>query len=92
MKLIISILAVFSIQAFAFDSVGPQLNFPNDSEWAIGMISIACNVKFTKKEGVVGTIEKANGGVVYRAYYNGEEVLAAKAKNTSIFAKKTCLN
>jgi len=91
MKLIISILAVFSIQSFAFDSVGPQLNFPNDSEWAIGMISMACNVKFTKKD-VVGTIEKANGGVIYRAYYKGEEVLAAKAKNTSVFAKKACLN
>lgn len=78
--------AGFSIQASAFD-----MNFPTQypADWAVAMTERACGIQF--KKGVVGETTKIQGGVLYTVYSNGKAVAAATAKNTSLFAKKTCL-
>lgn len=64
--------------------------YPSDSGWAIAMTENACGVKFNK--GVTGSIESVSGGVMYVVQNSKGQVLAAaKAKNTSVFAAKTCL-
>ncbi|MEO0335322.1 MAG: hypothetical protein AAF202_02955 [Pseudomonadota bacterium] len=94
-KLILAAALAFSTSAFAFG--GNPANFPSDfptnSGWALGMISMACNVPTSEMKGLTGSISDVQNGVVYEAENsNGEVVLSASAKNTSIFAKKTCLD
>jgi hypothetical protein len=66
-------------------------NVPTKSEWAIGMVQNACDIDLDARQ-LRGTITKVTGGVVYRVFNErGDVVAAASARNTSIFAKKTCI-
>lgn len=81
MKLILAILMTASFQVAAMDAIpNVPTQFPNESGWALAMISMACDADVSKVEGVRGTIQKSNNGVVYKALVGQKVILAAKAK------------
>lgn len=82
--------ALTSTSAFAFNV--PDLDFPTDSGWAVAMTAMACNVDISVEDGYQGAIAHHDGFVVYTVSKDGVPVLAASAKNTKIWAHKTCLD
>ncbi|WII73717.1 hypothetical protein QJS83_07490 [Bdellovibrio sp. 22V] len=93
MKKIIVMAAIF-VGSYASAQVGEttvHLDFPSESQWAIGMVNMACGSSFHSDEGYVGTITKTNSGVVYRVFANDDLVARAHASSTSIFARKKCM-
>lgn len=78
----------------------PSLDFPEESEWAIGRLEKACNIAFTDDR-VEGVILRTDGfsydgevydaGIVYQAEFGGEPIAAAWAEDTTIFANMECL-
>lgn len=91
MKLILAALLLLGVQAQAQNIVSEPHQYPNESGWALAMISMACDTDLSQLEGLVGTIEKSQHGVIYKALSGNKVVLAAKAKSTSIFSAKTCV-
>ncbi|MEK2645984.1 hypothetical protein [Bdellovibrio sp. BCCA] len=92
MKKIIVMAAIF-VGSYASAQVGEatvSLDFPSQSQWAIGMVNMACGSRFHADQGYVGTITKTDEGVVYRVFADGEIVGRAHASSTSIFARKKC--
>lgn len=90
MKILMAgLLLMTSVQASAFSM--PNLTFPTENGWAIAMVSMACDISTNEMRGMKATISRTTDGVLYTVYENGAVFAQAKAKNTSIFAKKTCL-
>ena len=81
---------VMSAPAFAIDFVDMPSNIPSASQWAVGMVKIACNLN-VNSAALRGTITQTNNGVVYKAFNDSKLVGAAIATNTTVFAKKACL-
>lgn len=79
-----------SVSAYGFNM--PNVDFPTESGWAVAMTALACDVDISLADGYVGTITKEGGVVVYRVFQGGVPVMSAAAKNTTIWANKTCLN
>jgi len=92
MKKIILSAAFMLSGVSAFGTTTPNLDFPSDSGWAVAMTGMACNVDISLADGYTGVITKTVDGVVYTVYLEGQKVLASSAANTSIWAKKTCLD
>jgi hypothetical protein len=90
-KVLLSSLILFSTSAFAMGVNFPSMQFPKESGWAIGMVSRACDIPLRELKQAKGKIRKTSNGVLYTVYLNGGVYAQAKAKNTSIFAKKNCL-
>jgi hypothetical protein len=82
--------ALSSTSAFAFNM--PNLTFPTESGWAVAMTAMACGVDMSVEDGYEGRIIQHDGFVVYTVSKDGVPVLGASAKNTKIWAKKTCLD
>lgn len=92
MKKLIVVVVLF-VGSFASAQDIPNVSvgdFPSQSQWAIGMVNVACDTEFRADHGYVGTISRVNGGVVYRVFADDKVVARARATSTSIFAKKTC--
>lgn len=78
----------------------PNLDFPEDSEWAKGRIGKGCGIRFTS-ERVVGVISDTDGfaygeqeygaGVLYEAELDGEVIAAAWARSTTVWSTVECV-
>jgi hypothetical protein len=91
-SLVLAAALALSTSAFANPANIPS-DFPTESGWALGMISMACKVPTSQMKGLTGEIVEVEGGVVYLALGSkGNAVLKAFATNKTIFAKKTCLD
>ena len=93
MKLIFAALLALSFNASAFNMNFPSANdFPTESGWAVAMISMACDMDYSKVEGIAGEIVPHSGkSVIYKAYVDGELVGKAWASSKWITAQKKCL-
>ncbi|WP_295899934.1 hypothetical protein [uncultured Bdellovibrio sp.] len=92
MKKLIVMAAIF-VGSYASAQVGEatvSLDFPTPSQWALGMVNMACGSSFHADQGYVGTITRTDDGVIYKVFADGEVVARAHASSTSIFARKKC--
>ena len=85
------LLATGSVHAFGGVPSMPSMQFPKKGEWAIAMVSKACDIPLREMKGAKGKITKRNGKVLYTVYMDGAVYAQATAKSTFIFAKKQCL-
>jgi hypothetical protein len=95
MKTLIALIAAVLLSpayAQAFDFPSMPTDAPNESQWAIGMVQSACNVRLGGR-GYHGTINRTGRGreVIYRVYSGNRLVASALASSKTIFAKKVCL-
>ena len=88
--IVAAVFALSSSSAFAFNM--PNLDFPTESGWAVAMTAMACGVDMSVEDGYEGRIIKHDGFVVYTVSKDGVPVFGASAKNTKIWAQKTCLD
>lgn len=93
-KIVFAIVIAASNVAFGFggDFTNVPTQYPTESGWALGMVQMACGLEDADLANAVGTITKANKGVVYSAYVGNTLVAQAWSKKDLIFYKKVCLS
>lgn len=91
-KVMLAGLLLVSSTAFSMGVDMPSLQFPKQGQWAVAMVSRACDIPLKDLKAATGKITRTNKkSVLYTVYLDGQVYAQATARNTSIFAKKTCL-
>ncbi len=86
-----ALLAALVLVSSVVANAQTSLQYPNKSDWAIGMINMACKTDLNPETVTGVTIERSDE-VVYLALNADQQVVASAAATSSwILSKKTCL-
>lgn len=89
--ILIAITAFCSLSLASFTDFPSSSDYPSQDQWAMAMISMACDIEVQDLSGTtVSVVPVKNGGVVYTAKDNGQVVAQAWASNKTIFSSKKC--